>query len=306
MKKMLVGILVLGLAWLLSACSPAATSTPAPSAPGSRAYATAAPEPTRAPAATKAPGQTSAAPAAPRLVIKNADLTIVVPDPKTAMTAITRIASEMGGYVVTAKSYQTTRNGVEVSQGDISLRVEAQRLDDALEAIHRLVQDPGKDVTSENISGQDVTANYVDLKSRLGNLESTEKQLQRIQEAADKTEDVLAVFNKLQAVRQEIEQIKGQMNYFEDAAALSLINVGVEAKVEIAPVTVSGWQPAGTLRDAFQALVNLGHGLVDLLIWLTVVFLPIGLVIYFPGRWLFRLYRKSNPKPVSPPPAKED
>lgn len=294
MKKTLVGILVLGLAWLLSACSPAATPTAAPTAFSSGARVTAAPEPTRAPAATKAPGQTAATPAAPRLVIKNADLTIVVPDPKAAMTAITRIASEIGGYVVTAKSYQTMRNGVEVSQGDISLRVDAQRLDDALEAIHRLVQNPGKDVTSENISGQDVTADYVDLKSRLGNLESTEKQLQRIQEAADKTEDVLAVFNKLQAVRQEIEQIKGRMNYFEDASALSMINVGVEAKVEIAPVTVSGWQPAGTLRDAFQALVNLGQGLVDLLIWLTVVFLPIGLVIYFPGRWLFRLYRKSG------------
>jgi hypothetical protein len=306
MKKIFILTLFLVLAWLLSACTPAATPTAAPSAPGSRAYATAAPEPTRAPAATKAPGQTSAVPAAPRLVIKNADLTIVVADPKAALTAITRIANEMGGYVVSAKSYQTTRNGVEVAQGDISLRVEAQRLDDALEAIHSLVKDPGKDVTSENISGQDVTADYVDLKSRLGNLESTEKQLLRIQEAATKTEDVLAVFNKVHNVRQEIEQIKGQMNYFEDAAALSSINVSVEAKVEIPPVTVSGWQPAGTLRDAFQALVNLGQGLVNLLIWLVVVFLPIGLVIYFPGRWLFRLYRKSNPKPVSSPPATED
>jgi hypothetical protein len=304
MKKTLVWIIVLGLLGLLSACAPAATSTPAPSAFG--AGATRAPEPTRAPAATKAPGQTSAATTTPRLVIKNADLTIVVPDSKTAMVAIANIANEMGGYVVTAKSYQTTHNGVEVSQGDISLRVDAQRLDEALGAIRALVKDPGKDVTSENISGQDVTADYVDLNSRLGNLESTEKQLQRIQEAADKTEDVLTVFNKLSEVRQQIEQIKGKMKYYEEASALSSINVSVVTKVEIAPVTVSGWQPAGTLRNAFQSLINLGQGLVDLLIWLVVVFLPLGLVIYFPGRWLFRLYRKSNPKPVSPPPATED
>ncbi len=42
-----------------------------------------------------------------RMVIRNADLSIVVKDPETAMTAITRLAEQMGGFVVSSNLYQT-------------------------------------------------------------------------------------------------------------------------------------------------------------------------------------------------------
>src|SRR5659263_539672 len=52
-----------------------------------------------------------------RLVIKNADLVIVVADPSAGMTAILDMANEMGGYVVSSKSFKIrSENGVEVPQ----------------------------------------------------------------------------------------------------------------------------------------------------------------------------------------------
>jgi hypothetical protein len=229
-----------------------------------------------------------------RLVIKNADLIIVVADPSASMTAILNMANEMGGYVVTSKSYKTrSENGIEVPQATISVRVPSEKLDDALATIKKLTQDPTKDVRSENISGKDVTADYVDLSSRLINLQNTEKKLQQIQDSATKTEDVLAVFNKLTDVRQQIETIKGQMKYFEESAALSAISVQILSKEGITPLTVAGWEPVGIVRDAFQTLIDIGKGLVEVLIWLAIVFLPLGLVFYFPGRWLYRKIRKN-------------
>ena len=50
---------------------------------------------------------------------------------------------------------------------------------------------------SENINSQDVTSDYVDLQSRLKNLEAAEVELTKIMQEATKTEDVLAVYNQL-------------------------------------------------------------------------------------------------------------
>ena len=45
-----------------------------------------------------------------RLVIENADLAIVVKDPKSRMAEITALANEFGGFVVSSNLYQTFTN----------------------------------------------------------------------------------------------------------------------------------------------------------------------------------------------------
>jgi hypothetical protein len=279
----------------LTGCAAAATPAPsreaavAPSAPGV--------------AADNFGGKTAntvAQPAAaqPRLVIKNAELSIVVDDPAGGMTAIMNMANEMGGYVVTSKSFTTrAESGADVPQAAINVRVPAEKLDAAMAQIKKLVKDPSQDVRLENVTGQDVTADYIDQQSRLTNLQNTEKQLQRLQDSATKMDDVLTIFNKLTEVRQQIEQTKGQIKYYEESAALSSINVQLISKAGIAPISIGGWQPVGVASEAFQTLINIGKGLVDVLIWLVIVFLPLGLVLYFPGRWLWRLAKRFAPKP---------
>ncbi len=232
-----------------------------------------------------------------RLVVKNAEMTIVVADPQSGMTTIMEMANQMEGYVVSSKSFKiTAENGVEVPQATVSVRVPAERLDEALALIRKLTKDPTQDIRSENVTGDDVTGDYVDLQSRLTNLQNTEVQLQRIQDSATKTEDVLNVFNRLTDVRQQIEQIKGQMKFYEESAALSLISVTLLSKAGIAPLSIGGWEPVGVARDAFQTLIDVGKFLVELLIWIVILFVPIGLVLFFPGRWLWRAIKRRQAK----------
>ena len=218
-------ILVIGLA----ACSPAASqSAPtlfesqgksvAPGLPTMNDSSTGG-APSAAPAEAPAQPRASAYDAAgnmanspDRLVIQNAELIIVVDDPPQTMDAVARMAAEMGGFVVTSNQYKTrTEDGVEVPQANITIRVPAVKLDDALAKIKALTRNPKEDVRSENRSGQDVTKEYTDLQSRLSNLEQTEKQLREIMASAQKTEDVMSVFNQLTQVREQIEVIKGQI-----------------------------------------------------------------------------------------------
>ena len=152
-----------------------------------------------------------------RIVIKNANLEIVVNAPDESLRTIGRMAEEMGGYIVSANLYMAQlSDGQEVPRGSITIRVPADRLD---EALTRIESESDRLPISKNINSQDVTSDYTDLQSRLKNLEATEAQLMEIMASANKTEDVLNVFDQLTRVREQIEVIKGQIKY------LSLIHI---------------------------------------------------------------------------------
>ncbi len=232
----------------------------------------------------------ASAPSADRLVIKNANLQIVVQDPPAVMDAISKMAESMGGYVVSANLYQTVlEGGVKVPQANITIRVPAEKLDEALKQIKaHSDQLPLR----EDISSQDVTSEYTDLNSRLRNLEATEAQLQKIMEDAYSTEDVLRVYQELTNVRQEIEVIKGRMQYLEQSAALSAISVDLIADAAVQPITIGGWEPTGVAKDALRALVRTYQNLADFLIWLVLYIIPVGAVIVLPLYFIIRGLRR--------------
>lgn len=229
-----------------------------------------------------------------RIVIKNASLTIVVDDPSTSMEAIGRMAEEMGGFIVSAQLYQSRlESGVEVPRASITIRVPAERLNEAMD---RIRSESERDPIDEGISSQDITLEYTDLQSRLHNLETTEAQLTEIMGSAVKTEDVLAVYNQLVQVREQIEVIKGQIQYYDQSAALSAISVELLANEAVQPLTIGGWQPVGVAKSAIQALINSLKFLASAAIWLVLLILPVLLVIYviffLPLSLLWRAWRR--------------
>lgn len=234
-----------------------------------------------------------------QMVIMNADLSIAVDDPAESLAAIQKMATEMGGFTVSSNLYKTqTISGKEVPEAYVTIRVPAEDLDEALEKIKALTGNPDDYVLSETISGQDVTQEYTDLQSRLRNLEEADAKLSEFYEKATETEDALAIYNQKMQVTEQIEVLKGQIQYYEQAAAKSAINIHIQAKETIAPVTVAGWKPSGVARDALQALIDFGKGLVNVLIWVGILIIPIlaviGLPIFLFVRWLVRRNRRAQ------------
>ena len=173
--------------------------------------------PTAAPYAGDKMESGSAEPVQERMVIMNADLTIVIVDPQAKMDEIAAMAESLGGFVVSQNMYQTyLYDGGTAPEGYISIRIPSEKMDTALTQIKADVVE----VRNQNRYGQDVTAEYVDLQSRLGALESARDQLEVIMAQATKTEDVLNVFNQLQYYNEQIEMVKGQMKYYEEVLDL--------------------------------------------------------------------------------------
>jgi hypothetical protein len=234
-----------------------------------------------------------------RLVIKNAELAIVVNDPKADMARISQLAVEFGGYVVASNLYQSYYgpNSIEVPEATITIRVPSERLDEALAQI----KEGSVEVDHENVSGVDVTSEYVDLQSRLAAKEAAEEKLLEILEDAENAEDVLAIYLQVQSIQTEIEVLKGQIKYYEESAALSSINVRLIAEESTQPISIGPWRPEGAAKEAVENLVRFFQNFVDFLIQFVIFILPALILLAIPlvlvflgGRALFRRFRKSS------------
>lgn len=233
-----------------------------------------------------------------RLVIENADLAIVVKDPKARMAEINQLANEFGGYVVSSNLYQSyTSMGREVPEATIVIRIPSERLDEALARI----KEGAVDVDYENRSGQDVTSIYVDLQSQLKAKQAAEKKLLEILDTAEKAEDVLAIYLQVQNIQTEIEQLKGQIKYYEESAALSSISVRLIAEAGTQPIEIGRWKPEGAAKEAVEDLIRFAQNFTEFLIRFVIFTLPALVLIaiplfliYLAGRAMYRRFNRSK------------
>lgn len=232
-----------------------------------------------------------------RVILKNASLTLTVETPATRITEIAAMAEAMGGWVVSSNSYTTTNSaGDETTSGTIVVRVPAERLDEALAQI----KSGALKIDNENITGDDVTQQYVDLSSRLENLQASEQQLREIMDKAVRVADVLEVQRELTNVRGEIEVIQGRLNYFNEAAAFSSISVSVIPQPP-GPVEVQtiGWNPGTTAENALGALVSVLQSLLDAAITVVIVGVPLALLVSIPLWLIWRSRRRGFSRSAS-------
>lgn len=310
MKRLYPYSLVLIAAILLGACGSARSPEFSGGAPAAEEpYYDAAPVPgyeessaVEQPASANGGGDASAT-QVQRLVIQNADLAVVVSDVELRMKEIQEMAADMGGFVVSSNLYKGyTSDYTPVPEASLTIRVPAERLDEALEFIKK----DAVEVQNENRSGTDVTAEYVDLKSRLKTYEAAEKELTELMENSQNADEVINIFNQLMYYREQIELVKGQIKYYEEAAALSAVSIRLIAEETIKPVTIGKWEPKGVALEAIQDLINFWQNFVEFMIRFILYTLPVLVTIaipfyvFFVGvRWVFRKLR-GNKKKVEP------
>ena len=215
------------------------------------------------------------APAQHRLVIKNAELDLVVPDADAALDQVLGVVSDVQGYVLNSVTWQEGTYKL----AKVTLRLPADRFEEAMRRLRRIGR-----VQKESSSGQDVTDEYVDLESQLRNLEATAERLRGFLDKATTVEESLKVSDTLKNVQAEIEMVKGRLNYLGSRAAFSTITVYLNPERPTATPTPTltptptptpdAWNPVGTARQASNVLVDVVRALVDLGIWVLIVVVP--------------------------------
>lgn len=258
-------------ATLLAACSPAATPASEPEFPVA-ALATQAPMLTVMPEGSTTSGVEPVAASSLRMIIKNADMRLLVEDAPASLQRVTQMAADYGGYVI---SSQVEQRG-DYKYANAQIAVPSVQF----EATLNQLRNASLQVLDESATGQDVSAEYVDLRSRLTNLEATAARVREFLADAKTVEESLKVNGQLAELEAQIEQVKGQMKYYEGRAAFSTITIALVPQTAPVAYTAPEWNPSETFEDASDVLVRLTQALTDMAIWLVVVLGPFALIAF--------------------------
>lgn len=261
-----------------------------------------------------------------RKIIKNAELQILVEETDIAIDRITQIADDVGGYIVSSKSWFKDEIGGTYKYATLTLGVP---VDDFERALRRL-REVSINVENEVTTGEDVSQEYVDLQSKLESLQATRARITGFLENAQSVEEALRINDQLGMVEQQINETLGRMNYLAGRASFSTITVTINPRIrEVTPTptltptntptpmptfTPTPWQPGKTLNQASHKLGNTYRELVDGLIWFLIYTVPVLLpwvviifVLYmlFRGK-IFKRVKKTSEKDINPEEVEEE
>ena len=226
-----------------------------------------------------------------RLIIRTANINLLVANTEEAMATISRMAEENGGWVVNSSLFQYDENA---KTGNITIRVPSAGFNSALEALRGMAVE----VRNESTSGQDVTEEFVDLSARLENLESTAERVRGFLDETQTVEEALDVNRELSRLESEIEAMKGRMQFLSQSASFSTITVDLTPDIASQPIEPTGWRPAVVFRSAIDSLVNALQGVAEFGIWFAIYLLPLLLIVGIPlwlvGRFVWRRWGRGN------------
>lgn len=227
-----------------------------------------------------------------RMIVRSAQLSLVVKDAEVSLEQVKGIVKTLNGYVVDTRMWRQE----EQMRGTVTVRVPSEALDEALVKFKALAVK----VESESGGAQDVTEQYSDLGSQLRNLEATETELlellKTVREKTGKAEDILAVHRELTSIRGQIEQIKGRMQYLERTSAMAAVTIELIPDVLARPVSGGGWRPAETLTGALRALLSALQFLAQAVIWIGIFVLPVLIVLLIPFGLIWFIWRRRKGK----------
>jgi hypothetical protein len=198
-------------------------------------------------------------------LIRTAEAHIEVDSVERAIQRIDSLARQNNAFVADVN----LSNAERFASARLVIRVPSAQFTTMVASLATL----GK-VTNQALATEDVTREYADLETRLGVKEQTVGRLRNL--LATRTgqlDDVLNVERELARVVTELEQLKGERNYYDQRVAVSTISVSLSEPNLIAS---RGFSPnIGTaFTTSIRMLANFASGVISaitfLIPWLAV------------------------------------
>jgi ribosomal protein L29 len=222
-----------------------------------------------------------------RKIIRDADLTIEVNSTTEAQQKVTAIAEAHGGFVVTSEAKQRENVDPAKRTVDVKLvvRVPSNQFGAALDQIEKLAMN----LPQRNVSGQDVTEEFIDLEARIKTQKALELQFLEIMKQANNVADALEVQRQIADVRTEIEKLEGRKRFLESKSSLSTITVNIQSPI---PIVVSASGFGHTVREAVSESLELASAIVLFFVRFVIVMIPVFVFLILPVGLLGLYFRR--------------
>lgn len=182
-------------------------------------------------------------------IIYTANLSLESKDYDAARAALDAALQAAGGYLESSSEYSGTDDSRSVS---LTYRVPQENYDSFLAAIAE-----AGNVTYKNQQADDVTAQYLDVETRLENLKAQRTRLQQLQQQADNLSDLLEIESSLTDVQSQIESWQSQMDWYSDQVEQCTVYVSLsEVSTYSPPSEGFGSRIASAFADGWQNFVD--------------------------------------------------
>jgi hypothetical protein len=208
-------------------------------------------------------------------IIKEGDIRFETGNPKAARQNIVSSLKKLGGYL--AEENETNNGETNQKEYSLKIRVPSKNFDAFLNSL----TSSADHIDSKNIHIREVTTQFIDVKAQINNNKQLEQRYLQLAAKAIKMTDLLAIEDKLAAIRTEIDSAQGQLNYLSSQVSYSsldisfytrqanLVNNGNGFGYKFKNSLSTGWD---TMQNMFFSIVSLWPLIfVALIIYLLII-----------------------------------
>jgi hypothetical protein len=177
-------------------------------------------EPPRTATPPPPPGSEGQKPNLPtnRKIIYTGSIRMQVDSLSLSMAQVTELVNRAGGFI----SSQHVTNDHYEKEAKLILRLPVEGFQPAMNSVTELA----KFVNSQNLDSRDVSAQWIDLESRLKTKRDVrDRYIEVLRKRAVKVEDILAAEEKIRVITEEIEAKEGRLRYLRDQVSMSTLEL---------------------------------------------------------------------------------
>lgn len=220
-------------------------------------------------------------------IIRNAEMTLETESPDETLNKITAIAESKGGFVIESQRQTSDVKATKTDLVTMTVRVPSGKFDESLNEIRKAASR----IIIEDVKGQDVTEEFIDIEARLKTQKALEAQFLEIMKQAKTVEDALNVQREIADVRGEIEKIEGRKKFLENQSAFSTIKIRLQTATTLSPNSSGFFYQ---VRDAFSSGFSVALNFILGLITILIALLPFLVLIVLPTYLLIRYFVKKS------------
>lgn len=235
-------------------------------------------------------------------IIRTANVQITSTDAQKCYSVLLQFAKENGGSEVSVTKNHDSYEHYDYFYIYATLKIAPDKLEDFI----ALAEKTDK-VTSSEITSDDVTQDYYDIKLRLESKKKALKSYYKLLDEAKTIEETLEIQRYITDLTADIESMEGMLRYYDAKVDLSTINLTIsqQEKVHTPVEDEFHWDSlslsdVGTLiKNGFLGVINF---LWSLLLWLIIAVAALSPILLIAGVVFFfvRRYRKKHPKAAKP------
>ena len=210
-----------------------------------------------------------------RKIATDISMSLLVKNVKETANKVIDLAMNSGGYLVNLN----TSSGETDSNSTVAIRVPSNQTKSVVEQLRAM----SIRVVSENISGYDVTDQYVDYDAKLEILNNNKTRFLEISNKATTVDEILRVQQAINDVQNQIDGVKGQLKYLSGISSTALFTVSISTDELSLPYSSNTpFRPMVILKNATRSLLSTIRLGVNGLIWFvvySVIWIP-ALIVY--------------------------